>query len=384
MKAGWEVKTLGEICKFVRGPFGGSLKKDIFVQDGYAVYEQQHAIYNQFNEIRYFIEQKKFEEMSRFELRANDLIMSCSGTMGKVAIVPAGIKPGIINQALLKLSPSNLLLPEFLKYWMESDSFQDGLKEQSGGAAIQNVASVAILKEIKITLPVLTEQLRIVAILDQAFEGIAKTRANAEQNLQNARALFESHLQSVFTQRGEGWKWKKLAEVCEEIFAGGDVPKENHSKTPTDKHLIPIFTNGEKNGGLYGFTDKARVTTPSITISARGTIGYSEIRRESYYPAIRLIVVIPKNEILNLSFLHYAVMSMDIGHSGTSIPQLTVPMVKAFAMPIPSLEVQQRSAEQLDDLLVETQRLEAIYQRKIACLDELKKSLLQQAFAGEL
>ena len=143
---GWSKTTLGAICGFVRGPFGGSLKKSLFVADGYAVYEQQHAIYDQFASIRYFIDETKFQEMRRFELYPNNLIMSCSGTMGRVAIVPENIRRGIINQALLKLTPSKTISPEFLKYWMDSDVFQDSLKEQSGGAAIQNVASVSILK----------------------------------------------------------------------------------------------------------------------------------------------------------------------------------------------------------------------------------------------
>jgi type I restriction enzyme S subunit len=159
---GWGVGSLGEVCSFVRGPFGGSLKKSIFVPDGYAVYEQQHAIYDQFDDVRYFVDGAKFEEMKRFELRPNDLIMSCSGTMGRVAIVPNGIRPGIINQALLKLSPSARVLTRFLKLWMESDAFQDALKEYSGGAAIQNVASVKVLKEIKIPLPSITEQRHMV------------------------------------------------------------------------------------------------------------------------------------------------------------------------------------------------------------------------------
>ena len=102
----WDRKKLGDICGFVRGPFGGSLKKNIFKPEGYAVYEQQHAIYDQFDDIRYFIDEKKFNEMKRFELNSGDLIMSCSGTMGKIAIVPENIKKGIINQALLKLTPS--------------------------------------------------------------------------------------------------------------------------------------------------------------------------------------------------------------------------------------------------------------------------------------
>jgi hypothetical protein len=160
MSKEWQTKTLGEVCGFVRGPFGGSLKKSIFVEEGIAVYEQQHAINNQFEEIRYFIDERKFREMERFELRPNDLIMSCSGTMGRVAIVPQNIRRGIINQALLKLTPSSSVLPEFLKYYMDSTNFQDSLQEQSGGAAIQNVASVGILKEIRIPFPPLSEQER--------------------------------------------------------------------------------------------------------------------------------------------------------------------------------------------------------------------------------
>src|ERR1035437_159906 len=121
MKAGWQLRKLGDVCRFVRGPFGGSLKKGVFVADGYAVYEQSHAIYEQFEEIRYFADDDKFREMQRFEIHSNDLIMSCSGTMGKVAIVPEGIWRGIINQALLKLSPSSAISSHFLKYWMDRD-----------------------------------------------------------------------------------------------------------------------------------------------------------------------------------------------------------------------------------------------------------------------
>lgn len=161
----WPNAALGDLCTFVRGPFGGSLKKSMFVADGYAVYEQQHAIYDQFDDVRYFINDRKFKEMSRFELLPNDLIMSCSGTMGRVAIVPEGIRRGIINQALLKLTPTPKILNTFLRAWMESAAFGDALKEYSGGAAIQNVASVKILKEIRAPLPSVVEQKNVVAEL---------------------------------------------------------------------------------------------------------------------------------------------------------------------------------------------------------------------------
>ena len=195
---GWVDTPLDVVCEFVRGPFGGSLKKSIFVEDGYAVYEQQHAIYDQFDDVRYFIDEAKFKEMKRFELQPNDLIMSCSGTMGRVAIVPEGIKPGIINQALLKLTPSAKISVAFLKSWMESEAFQDALKEYSGGAAIQNVASVKTLKEIIIPLPAIEEQKRVVDKLDELKQETQCLETIYQQKLGALDALKKSLLNQAF------------------------------------------------------------------------------------------------------------------------------------------------------------------------------------------
>lgn len=196
---GWVETALGDVCGFVRGPFGGSLKKSVFVADGYAVYEQQHAIYDQFDDVRYYVDEAKFKEMKRFELLPDDLIMSCSGTMGRVAIVPREIKQGIINQALLKLTPSSRVLGRFLKAWMESKAFQDALKELSGGAAIQNVASVKILKDIKVALPSLPEQARVVNEVG-ALNAETQRLANLyEQKLAALEALKKSLLHQAFT-----------------------------------------------------------------------------------------------------------------------------------------------------------------------------------------
>ena len=195
---GWVEKKLGDVCGFIRGPFGGSLKKEIFVEDGYAVYEQAHAIYDQFCEHRYFINEEKFVEMKRFELHPGQLIMSCSGTMGKVAIAPVGIKRGIINQALLILSPVKNLLNTFLKYWMESKDFQDRLREYAGGAAIQNVASVKILKAIIIPVPSLPEQHSIVARLDSLSAETEHLEAIYQQKIVALDELKQSLLHRAF------------------------------------------------------------------------------------------------------------------------------------------------------------------------------------------
>jgi len=156
-------------------------------------------IYNQFDDVRYFVDRAKFTEMKRFELFPNDLIMSCSGTMGRVAIVPKGIKRGIINQALLKLTPSAKISSTFLKSWMESEAFQDSLKEYSGGAAIQNVASVKILKEITIPLPSIQEQKRVVDKLEDLRAETQRLASLYQRKLTALEALKKSLLHQAFT-----------------------------------------------------------------------------------------------------------------------------------------------------------------------------------------
>jgi type I restriction enzyme S subunit len=198
-ESGWVEAALGDLCGFVRGPFGGSLKKSIFVKDGYAVYEQQHAIYDQFEDVRYFIDEVKFKEMKRFELLPDDLIMSCSGTMGRVAIVPKNVKRGIINQALLKLTPGPKVLNTYLKYWMESKGFRDALNQYSGGAAIQNVASVKILKDIIVPLPSLSRQRRIVERLDAMRDEAERLTALYDRRLTALDAMKKALLRQAFT-----------------------------------------------------------------------------------------------------------------------------------------------------------------------------------------
>ena len=193
-KEGVKIKKLGDVCDFIRGPFGGALKKEIFVKSGYAIYEQQHAIYGKWI-FRYYIDTKKFEEMKRFEVHSGDILMSCSGTMGKTAIVPENHFPGIINQALLKLSVKLNIYNSFLKLFMDSRWFQEGLKNKTAGGAIQNVASVSILKELEIPLPSLEEQNRIVSILD-TFEA---SISNLEAQLKEREKQYEYYRNKLLT-----------------------------------------------------------------------------------------------------------------------------------------------------------------------------------------
>lgn len=195
IKPEWEMVELGKVCELVRGPFGGSLKKEIFIENGYAVYEQSHAIYENFEQFRYFISDDKFNEMKRFEVKPNDIIMSCSGTMGKVAIIPIKAPKGIINQALLKISTNKILLPSFLKLWMESDNFQKQLHSNVQGSAIVNVASVSILKLLKIPLLPIEYQSQVVAQIEK------------EQQLVNAnKELIKIYEQKIKDEINKLWE----------------------------------------------------------------------------------------------------------------------------------------------------------------------------------
>lgn len=195
----WEKKKWGDLCEFVRGPFGGSLKKNMFKDDGYVVYEQKHAIHDHFNQLRYFIDEEKFNEMKRFELFPGDLIMSCSGvTLGRVAIVPEGIKRGIINQALLKLTPKKNVSVHFIKHWLRSRIFQNIIFAYAGGAAIPNVPSAKILKGILIPFPSLIEQERIIHEIDEVLTETKRLESIYQQKLTDLEELKKSILQKAF------------------------------------------------------------------------------------------------------------------------------------------------------------------------------------------
>ncbi len=179
------------------------------------------------------------------------------------------------------------------------------------------------------------------------------------------------------------WEIKKLGDVCEELFAGGDVDKNNTFKVKTDFYNIPIFSNGEKNKGLYGYTNVARVTKPSITISARGTIGYSEIRQEPFYPVVRLIVIIPKTDVVSLTFLKFVISGIDFTHSGSSIPQLTVPMIKEYPIVLPPLKEQQRIVSILEESFTNISKVKDNAEQNLKNAKELFESYLQSVFTNK-
>ena len=186
-----------------RGPFGGSLKKEIFVPSGYLVYEQYHPINNDFKFGRYFITKEKFEEMKGFSVKPGDFLISCSGTIGKIAEIPKeNFRGGIINQALLKITLDETKIDKkYFNYLFNSDYIQKYLTTISRGVAIKNVPSVKELKEIKFPVPSLPLQQTIVADIESKFSVIDKVEEIVDNSLKKAEMLKKSILKSAFEGR---------------------------------------------------------------------------------------------------------------------------------------------------------------------------------------
>ena len=161
------------------------------------------------------------------------------------------------NQSVVGILPSKRHFPKYLYYYLILIR-QKVLKDASGAA--QPGVNQKYVKNIQIPIPPLDEQKRIVAILDKCFEAIDKARANVEKNLQNAKELFQSRKNDLFKKLEEDLSKVPLPSVCDEIFAGGDAPKDNYSKEKTETFNIPIIANAVKDNGLYGYTNKIRVS----------------------------------------------------------------------------------------------------------------------------
>lgn len=192
----FEMKNLGDVATLVRGPFGGSLKKEIFVSEGIAVYEQGNVIDNVLDGFRYFITSEKFKEMKRFEVSVGDILMSCSGTIGKFIILPDNPTKGIINQALLKITPKNTVCVDYLKY-----ALQDYLALSTThikGGAIKNIASVKELKQFSIPLPSIPDQQKIVTKLDKVSEKIKTLHELQKFQLEDLKKLEKAYLKEAF------------------------------------------------------------------------------------------------------------------------------------------------------------------------------------------
>jgi len=191
---GWELNTINNVCtSIVRGPFGSSLKKDFFVKPSvstYKVYEQKNAIKKNSEIGSYYVTEGKFNELKRFECKPNDIIMSCSGTMGELYQLPNNIEKGIINQALCKFTLNNKILPVFFLKFLKNNI----LKLESRGSGIKNIAAVSFIKRIKIPVPPMELQNEFA----NRVETIDKQKDLINKSLVEVQTLFDSRMQKYF------------------------------------------------------------------------------------------------------------------------------------------------------------------------------------------
>ncbi len=289
-------------------------------------------------------------------------------------------------------------------YQVLSCSFKDQLEALATGTTVP-IVNKSKFNSVAIVLPPLPEQQRIVGILDEAFDGIATAKANAEKNLLNARALFESYLESVFTQRGEGWVDKPL-EKAATIINGFAFKSTDFSPKGVVKS-IKITNVGVRefvcDSDCYlpeGFDTKygaVSVQKGSIVIALTRTIISGGLKvavvPDVYHGALinqRVAAITAYPDILAAPFLFAYLSTQEVVDyvkervNTLMQPNLSINDLRSMPIPLPTVQEQNIISTQLDELREETQRLESIYQQKLTALDALKKSLLDQAFTGAL
>ena len=335
----------------------------------------------------------------RYRLQRGDILFSHINSpihVGKSAIFESDelVYHGV---NLLVMRPTKVVTPSYLDHALKH-LFQSGhwfrACKQSVNQASVNQQDIA---KVEIHYPKsLSEQQRIVGILDEAFDGIATAKANAEKNLQNARAILESHLQSVFMRRDKEWVEKQFSEVCEISSALVDP------RLPDFRTLYHV--GGANIGIKTGSLTELKTASDEGLISGKfifdeTMVLYSKIRpylikvARPNFKGLCSADIYPlsaKKGQLNRDFLFHLLLATEFteyaiaGSARSGMPKVNRDHLFAFRAHLPPIADQVRYAEQLDALHEQSQHLETVYKRKISALDELKKSLLHQAFSGNL
>lgn len=370
MKVVRQTKTLGEVCQLEYGkPLGGADRKS----------NGLYPVYGANGEI---------DRTDKYYFDKPTIIVGRKGSAGELNLTEAKFWPlDVTYFVTFNEQEYNLQFLYYLLTTLDLPSLARGVKP---GINRNEVYSQVV------KIPPLPEQQRIVGILDEAFDGIDTAKANAEKNLQNARALFESHLQSVFTQRGEGWVDAKLEDVCgfQNGFAfksssfretGSPILRiSNIQDGQVDLRRLVFFDPKEYRENL----DRYRIVKDDLLIAMSGaTTGKLGFNTEStvFYLNQRVGKFEPGKKLNKRYLYHFLSTKVEENlriSAGSAQPNLSTEQIKGLVLPLPNIDEQARIVDALESLSEETQRLESLYQRKLAALEELKKSLLHQAYTG--
>jgi len=415
MKNGWETKKLGDFCAITSG--GTPSKDNPRFWTGEVPFVSARDLKSDRIDTAFLHISREAVQHSATKLApVGSLLMLVRG-MGLANGIQIGevTSPVAFNQDLRAIQvPLDWVLPRFLLLGLRN-SFINGEGERALSSAAHGTLKIdaEMLRQIEIPVPPLAEQQRIVGLLDEAFEGLATAKANAEKNLQNARALFESHLQSVFTQgslraaegRGPGWKATTLgAEI--DLLAGFAFKSAQYTNDDDD---IRLLRGDNIIQGCLRWDDVKRWPAVDTEEYERYQLEEGDVVLAMDRPWVKAGLkhaTISADDLpcllvqrtarlrgganLDNRFLKLLIGSSDfISHilgvqTGIGVPHISGQQIKDFEFPLPPIADQRRIADNLESLREETQRLARLYEQKLAALEALKKSLLHQAFTGEL
>jgi len=306
-------------------------------------------------------------------------------------------KTWVNNHAHVVKPHRDIILDQWLIYYLNGEDLSDFIT----GMTVPKL-NQGKLKEISLPVPPIPEQKRIVTLLDTVFADLEQTRAKTEQNLKNARELFDSYLQQVFSQKGEGWVESKLGDLLHVSSS-----KRIYAKDWTDsgvpffggKEIVKLAKYGKAESNAFISEEKymeyaSQYDMPQegdILMTARGTIGVGYIVKESdkFYYKDGNIISLRQKKPTNPDFILYAFKSHNITDqikdlTGTTVSHLPLNKAKELVINIPSYQVQNELVIQIKEIESNIHQVISIYEEKLASIDELKKAILQKAFSGEL
>lgn len=404
MKDGWEEKMLREIGIAQTGTTPKTADKENY-GDFIPFIKPADIDVTGNGEIRYNNEGLSEQGLSNGrKILEGSILMVCIGaTIGKVGYCDRDIS---CNQQINSLTVKKEFSPKFIYYALSTKGFFEKVMQNAAQATLP-IINKGKWETLTVSYPKsLLEQQRIVAILDEAFAAIAKAKANAEQNLKNTKELFESYLQSVFENKGEGWEEKTIGEITESNIIG---LTRNASEQRSDYKYKYVKMNNitrDNRFDLSKFTlvnatqeeaKKYSLSEGDFLFNTRNS--YELVGKTCLFEGNEDEVILYNNNIMrirfiksvNSHFINYSfttkntIKKLDGIKSGTTnVSAIYFKDLKNLHLLIPPLKTQQTIVQKLDVLSVETKKLESIYQQKINDLEELKKSILQKAFSGEL
>ena len=388
MRKGWTKKKLGELCELTRGH---NPPKSKFVNKAQAGYVRFYQIRDGWAD-DYAVFVPDSPQLHKVEPR--DVLMVAYRHIGKVF---RGVT-GAFNVALCKISikRKDLLDDDFLFYMIPTPIIKGELMLRSERSLIPSM-SVEHLKEIEIPIPSLFQQRCIVGILDETFAAIDKAKANVERNLQNARDLFESYLQNVFGNPGDDWEEKRLSDVCN--IVGGGTPSKSNKRfyggdilwaTVRDMKS-DLITSTEHKITQEAVKQSSTNIIPSGNLVIATRVGLGKACLIKYNTAINqdLKGVLPKNiSQVSIEFLFrwFKSKSQEIIQEGTgaTVQGVKLTFINSLNISLPPIKEQKIIVKNINNIEEQITNIQAYYQQKLNDLDELKQSLLQKAFAGEL